>query len=152
MLDEQLNVWDLAGCENRHWLMMGRGGKSCANILPCHDAICICIRVCICSTPGGGRRIGSCFMGLRRLSRGLIASSLSTTNWSWRPGIISSNQFSHPDDRSNIFKHNIGDAEGQACIGLKLIGSSEKKTPGGKCLLKHVQVGWGETPDDKSTS
>ena len=70
-------------------------------------------------------------MGLRRLSCGLIASSPSTTNWSWRPGIISSNQFSHLSDRSNIFKHNIGDAEGQACIGLKLIGSSGKKTWGG---------------------
>ena len=114
------------------------------------------------SSSGGGRKIGSCFMGgwgiylvfvfvfvfvfappreeeekldhvlwgLRRLSCGLIASSLSTTNWSWRPGIISSNQFSHLDDRSNIFKHNMGGNEGQACIGLKLIRSSGKKTLG----------------------
>ena len=43
-----------------------------------------------------GRKIGSCFMSLRRLSCGLIASSVSATNWSWRPSIISSTFPSFP--------------------------------------------------------
>ena len=43
-----------------------------------------------------GRIIGSCFMSLRRLSCGLIASSVSATNWSWRPSIISSTFPSFP--------------------------------------------------------